>query len=503
MTVGSLTLVSRVAGFVRDAMTAAVIGAGTAADAFFVSFKLANLLRRLFAEGAFNAAFVPLFARTLEGEGEAEARRFAVNAFAIMSWMLLLVVIVAELFMPWLVRLLAAGFDPAEERFALAVDLSRITFPYIMLISLTALVSGVLNALGRFAVAAIVPVVLNLVLIAMPLASLLLGLSPEHALAWGVSTAGVLQLGLVLYMSARYGYPFRLVRPRLTPRAKRLFALVLPGAVGAGVYQINLVVDTWFASHLPQGAISYLYYADRLNQLPLGAIGVALGTALLPALSRQLGAGQKAAAFHTQNRAIEFGMLLTLPAAAALVVLASPIVRLLFERGAFDPLDTAATAGALVAFSTGLPAYVLIKILAPGFFAREDTKTPVAIAAFCLLLNVVLIQVLIGPLAHSGIALATASTNWVNALCLGVLLHRRGDFMLDARLKTRLPRLLLATALMAGTLYLIDRLGAGLPVALTLPVMVAVGLAVFFGSAQLLGATDLGEIRRQLRRSRA
>ncbi|MCB1883843.1 MAG: murein biosynthesis integral membrane protein MurJ [Geminicoccaceae bacterium] len=503
MTVGSLTLVSRVAGFVRDALTAAVLGAGPAADAFFVSFKLANLLRRLFAEGAFNAAFVPLFARTLEGEGEAEARRFAVNAFAIMTWVLLLVVLVAELFMPWLVRLLAAGFDPAEERFALAVELSRITFPYLMLISLTALVCGVLNALGRFAVAAFAPIVLNIVLIAALLLASLHPTGPAHALAWGVAVAGVVQLGMVLRASARYGYPFRPVRPKLTPRARRLFALVLPGAVGAGVYQINLVVDTWFASHLPQGAISYLYYADRLNQLPLGAIGVALGTALLPTLSRQLGAGQKAAAFHTQNRAIEFGLLLTLPAAAAFMVLASPIVRLLFERGAFDGGDAAATAGALVAFSTGLPAYVLIKILAPGFFAREDTKTPVVVAAFCLLLNVVLIAFLIGPLAHVGIALATASTNWVNALCLGVLLRRRGDFAPDARLKARLPRLFLATALMAGALYVLDRLTDGLPVALTLPFMIAAGGTLFFGACQLLGATDLGEIRGQLRRRRA
>ncbi len=502
-TVGSLTLVSRVLGFARDAMIAAFIGAGVMADAFFVSFKLANLLRRLFAEGAFNAAFVPLFARTLEGEGAKEAGAFAQNAFVLMTWVLLVVVLLAEMFMPWLVRGLAAGFDPAEARFKLAVELSRITFPYLMLISLTALVSGVLNGIGRFGAAAFAPILLNLVLIAALLLSNLHPATPAHALAWGVAAAGVLQLGAVMWAAARAGYPIRLkglLRLRLTPRLKRLFALMLPGVVGAGVYQINLVVDTWFASHLPTGAISYLFYADRLNQLPLGAVGVALGTVLLPSLSRHLRAGTLHAAHALQNRAIELGMLLTLPAAIAFIVMPGTIVRALFERGAFDAADAAATAGALAAFSIGLPAYVLIKILAPGFFAREDTRTPVLIAAVCLIVNVLLVAALIGPLAHVGIALGTALANWVNALALGLLLHRRGDLKLDARLRRRLPRLALAAAAMGAALLLLQPSLAAWPPLLALPVLIAAGAVVFFAATHLLGGADLGEIKGQLRR---
>ena len=335
VTVGSFTLVSRVLGFVRDLMIASVLGASAMADSFFVSFKLANLFRRLFAEGAFNAAFVPLFARTLEGEGEDEARRFAREALAIMTTVLLVVVLMALLAMPYLVRVLAPGFAPDGERYGLAVELSRITFPYLMFISLAALFSGILNSIGQFAAAAFAPIILNLVLISALLLANLHPETPAHALAWGVFVAGILQLAWVAVAVRRNGMAIRLQRPRVTPRIKRLFKLMLPGAIGSGVYQVNLVIDMWFASLLPVGAVSYLFYADRLNQLPLGIIGIAIGTALLPMLSRQFRSGQDQAASHTQNRAIEMGLLLTLPAAAALIVLATPIITVLFERDAF------------------------------------------------------------------------------------------------------------------------------------------------------------------------
>ena len=298
-----------------------------------------------------------------------------------MSLVLLAVVLLAEIFMPAFVGLIAHGFEPESERFHLAVELSRITFPYLMMISLAALFSGVLNAVGKFAAAAFAPVLLNLVLISALLLSSLHPDGPAFALAWGVALAGVLQLAWVVIAARRNGMALRLRPPTITPRIKRLFALVLPGAVGAGVYQINLIVDIWFASGLATGAISYLFYADRLNQLPLGIVGIAIGTALLPMLSRQLRAGAIEAAMATQSRALELALLLTLPAATALIVIAEPIITVLFQRGAFTAEDTQATAGALVAFATGLPAYVLIKVLAPGFFAREDTRTPVKIAA--------------------------------------------------------------------------------------------------------------------------
>jgi putative peptidoglycan lipid II flippase len=503
LTVGGLTGISRILGFVRDLMIAAILGAGAAADAFFVSFKLANLLRRLFAEGAFNAAFVPLFTRAHEGEGDEAARRFAEEALAVMTTVLLVVVLLAQLAMPWLVRALAPGFETDGDRYGLAVELSRITFPYLMFISLAALFSGVLNSIGRFAAAAFAPIILNLVLITALLLASLHPLTPAHGLAWGVFAAGVLQLGWVAVAARRNGMGLRLRRPRITPRLKRLFKLMVPGAIGSGVYQINLVIDTLFASMLPVGAVSYLFYADRLNQLPLGIIGVAIGTVILPMLARQLRAGQDGAASYTQNRAIEMGLLLTLPAAAALIVLAEPIIRVLFERGAFGPEDTAATSAALMAFSLGLPAYVLIKVLVPAFFAREDTATPVKVAAVCLLANVGLILVLIGPLAHVGIALATALANGLNVTFLALILHRRGFLRMDAKLKRTLPRILLATVVMAIMLFMADRLLADLPALLNLAITIGIGGAVYVLAALLTGAADAADLKRQLsRRSR-
>ena len=502
LTVGGLTGISRILGFVRDLLIAAVLGAAAAADAFFVSFKLANLLRRLFAEGAFNAAFVPLFARAHEGEGPEAARRFAEETLAVMTTVLLVVVLLAQLAMPWLVRALAPGFEVDGERYGLAVELSRITFPYLMFISLAALFSGVLNSIGRFAAAAFAPIILNLVLVTTLLFASLHPVTPAHALSWGVFAAGILQLAWVAVAARRNGMGLRLRRPRLTARLKRLFRLMLPGAIGSGVYQINLVIDTLFASLLPVGAVSYLFYADRLNQLPLGIIGVAIGTVILPLLSRQLRGGQDGAAAHTQNRAIEMGLLLTLPAAAALIVLAQPIIQVLFERGAFGPADTAATAAALMAFSIGLPAYVLIKVLVPAFFAREDTATPVKVAAACLLANVGLILILIGPLAHVGIALATAISNWLNVALLAAILHRRGHLRPDARLRRSLPRMVAVTVSMAIALFALDHFLIALHPALELGLTIAIGGTIYVVLAVLTGAADAADLKRQLTRRR-
>lgn len=499
-TVGSLTLLSRVTGFIRDVGIAFWLGAGAVADAFFVAFKLANLLRRLFAEGAFNAAFVPLFARTLEGEGEAAARRFANDAFSVMAFVLLVVVLAAELAMPWLVRALAPGFEPEGTRYALAVELSRITFPYLACISLAALVAGVLNSLGAFAAAAFAPVLLNLILIAALLLAALLATSFAHALAWGVFAAGLAQLGLMLAAAARAGFALRLVRPRFEGRLRRLFTLLLPGALGAGVYQLSLIIDTWFASRLAEGAVSWLFYADRINQLPLGAVGVALGTALLPGLSRALRAERRLEAERLLNRAIELGMLLTLPAAVALICVPLPIVTALFGRGAFDATAASATAAALAAFAIGLPGYVLVKVLAPAFFAREDTRTPVLVAAVSLVLNIAAILILIGPLAHAGIALATAISAWSNAALLAFLLWRRGALVPDERLQRRLLATAAATALMGASLVWLETLSQGTSPLLRLGILVLTGTVVYLAAARLLGAIDVAEWRAMFRR---
>ncbi|MFW5679080.1 MAG: murein biosynthesis integral membrane protein MurJ [Pseudomonadota bacterium] len=498
--VGSNTMLSRVLGFVRDVLIARVLGAGVASDAFFVAFKLANFLRRLFAEGAFNAAFVPLFSRTLEAEGRAAAKRFAEEALAGLSLVLLVVVLLAELFMPQLVGFIAAGYGQDDPRLALAIELSYVTFPYILFISLAALFGGLLNAVGKFGAAAFAPVLLNIVLITAMLLAHLHPEGPAHALAWGVAVAGVAQLLWVVRAAWREGYALRLRAPSWSPRVRRLARLILPGAVGAGVYQINMLIDLWFASHLPAGAQSYLFYADRLVQLPLGVIGVAVGTALLPLLSREVAGDRPERAAGTLNRAIHFAMLLTLPATAALVLIAGPIVTGLLERGAFDRAASSATAATLQAFALGLPAYVLVKVMAPAFFAREDTTTPVIVAAVALVANVALILLLIDQMAHVGIALATAGATWVNVSLLALLLHRRGFFRPDRWLLGRLARSTLATLGMAIVLVVVDRQTADWPALFRLAALVGTGGATFAVLALATGAVPRSLVDLVLRR---
>ncbi|MDJ0896440.1 MAG: murein biosynthesis integral membrane protein MurJ, partial [Alphaproteobacteria bacterium] len=413
-TVGGWTMGSRVLGFIRDMAIAAIMGAGPIADAFFVAFQFPNLFRRLIGEGAFNAAFVPLFAGTLETEGHAAAKRFAEATLAVLLPILIIFTVAVEFAMPAILAVIAPGFRADPAKFAMTVDFARLTFPYLMMMSLVALMSGILNALHRFAAAAAAPILLNVVLIA----SLLMvhaGVLPHpgYALSWGVALAGIGQFLWLAAACQRAGLLPGLPRPRLTAKVRRLFRLMLPGVIGAGVYQVNVLVGIALASLLPEGAVSYLYYADRVNQLPLGVIGAATGVALLPMLTRQLRGGDGTGARDSQNRAIEFSMLLTLPAAAALVAIAYPVIATLFERGAFTADDARAAAATLAAFALGLPAYVLVKALSPGFFAREDTATPVKVAVCALALNIVLAYMLMQVLAQVGIALAAAVTAWV------------------------------------------------------------------------------------------
>jgi putative peptidoglycan lipid II flippase len=495
-----MTLMSRALGFVRDVLIADVLGAGPLADAFFVAFKLPNFLRRLFAEGAFNAGFVPMFARTLEAEGPAVAKAFAEQAQAVLVGILVPLVLLAIPAMPWLITVFTPGFEPGDLRYGAAVELSRITFCYILFISLVALQSGVLNSMNRFGAAAASPVVLNLSMItALVLSALWLG-APAHMLAWSIAAAGLLQFLWLRYSLYRAGVTLAFRRPRLSPEIRRLFALIVPGAIGASAAQISALIDVFFASLLPSGAVSYLYYADRLSQLPLGVIGVAVGTALLPLLARQLRAGDTASALRSQNLALELALLLTVPAALALIVLAWPIIHVLFEHGAFGPDDTLKTSWALAAYAAGLPAYVLIKVLAPGFFAREDTKTPVKVALGCLAANLVFVLILMWPLAHVGIALATALSAWLNAGLLAWLLRRDGLLQPDARLRRRLPRILGAALAMAFGLWLAQRWLAPLPPMLSVALLVAAGGGAFLLLARLLGALDLGELKRAVTR---
>lgn len=504
-TVGGFTMLSRITGLMREMMIAQYMGAGAVADAFFVAFRFPNLFRSLFAEGAFNAAFVPLFTGKLTAEGAAEARSFAEQSLTVMALVLGVFVALVELAMPWAIYALAPGFAEVQGKLDLAVELSRICFPYLLFISLTSLQAGVLNSVGRFAAAAGTPVLLNVVAMAGLWALAPLTATPGHALAWGTFAAGIAQFAWLVFSVRKAGMPLRLVRPRLTPEVKLLGKRIVPGAVGAGVYQVNLVVNTMIASTVANGAVSYLNYADRVNQLPLGVVGIAIGTALLPLLSRQLKAGDLDGARDSQNRAMEFALLMTLPAAAALMVLAEPVIRVLFQRGSFGPAETTATATALIAFAIGLPAYVLVKVLTPAFFAREDTRTPVKVAGATMALNVALNLALVGPLAHVGMALSTALAAWFNVAALAVILGRRGFFAMDARLKTRAPRILAAVATMAAALYGAKWWAWPLATSSWLALLlvcglVSIGLLTFAVAAHLSGATRLTEIKAMVRR---
>ncbi|HZP99146.1 MAG TPA: murein biosynthesis integral membrane protein MurJ [Reyranella sp.] len=510
-TVGSYTLLSRIVGFVRDIVLSAFLGSGAVADAFFVAFRLPNFFRRLFAEGAFSAAFVPLFAGELQGSGRDEALKFAREAHAGLLLVILPFSALLIAAMPWMLALLTPGLRAEPTTFALAVDLSRIAFPYLVFISLASLYGGVLNGIERFAEVAATPVLLNVALIGA-----VLGLTPflpngGYAAALGVAIGGLVQWLWLLAACSRDGVGMKLVRPRWTKLVARLIALATPVAIGGGVQTISVMLDVLWASLMPVGTISALYYADRLAQLPLGVVGIAIGTALLPLLSRQLRAGHSEAAMANQNRAIEFGFLFSLPAALALWQLAEPLIRILFERGKFGPDDTVRTAGALAALAIGLPAFVLVKALTPGFFARQDTKTPLYVAIVAISVNVALnAAFLFGTSLHQvGIALASSASGWLNALLLGGVLMRRGHLVPDTRLLSRGARIVAATAGMGLALWFTT---VGLKPALAhqnlagiaaLAAVCVAGAVVYLLLGAALGVLRLSELRVVLRRRRA
>ncbi|AWK86021.1 murein biosynthesis integral membrane protein MurJ [Azospirillum thermophilum] len=509
-TVGGLTLLSRLAGFARDILTAAVLGAGPVADAFFVALKLPNLFRRLFAEGAFGVAFVPLFSAELQTRGRAAAVAFAEEALAILLAALIPFTLAAVAAMPWLMHGLAPGFVDEPEKFGLAVDMARLTFPYLMLVSLVALLGGVLNALDRFGPFAAAPIAFNLTLVAALLGAPRLGLEPGKAMAAAVTLSGVVQLVWMAWACRGAGVVLRLARPRMTPGMRRLFRLVGPGAIGAGVMQINLFLGIVLASLLPSGAVSYLYYADRLNQMPLGVIGIAIGTALLPVLARHAAAGDEPMVRHYLSRALEFSLLLGLPAATALGVAGLPIVSVLFERGAFGPEEARATAWALAGYAVGIPAYVIVKSLNAAFFARHDTVTPVRVAVVVTVVTALLAVALLPVMGHVGIALATGLTAWLDVALLVGAMKTRGHWSFDGRLGRRAPRIVAAAvgmgaALGAGSALLAPWLGAPSTAVRfgALALLVSGGMAVYGLLAQILGATDLADLRTMLKREPA
>lgn len=510
--VGGLTLISRLFGFVRDQLIAFTLGTGPIAEAFFVAQRLPNLFRALFAEGAFNNAFVPQFARKVEGEGKDHAFGFARDVLSVLANWMVLFCGLAMIFMPWVMLILAPGFRNDEATFALTVELTRICFPYLGLMSLTALFSGILNSLGRFTVAAAAPILLNIVVISATLLAWWLGLGNTadtgRLLAWGITLSGIIQMLLLLIAAKQAGAKVRPGFPRLTADVKQVIAKAVPGIISGGVTQINLMIATMLATSI-SGGVAFLYYADRLFQLPLGVIGVAIGVVLLPTLSRKLRAGDGQGALDTQNRALEFALFLTLPAAAALIVIGRPILHTVFEHGAFTRDSTLAVAPALAAFAIGLPAFTLMKIFQPSFFAREDTKTPMYFAFVTVAVNIIASFVLLKYFSHVGIALATSLAAWLNAVALIYTAVRRGYYQSDARLRFRLPRILLSLGVMIAVLWGLMHFwledyyisGAGFSAAVNgLLLLLAAGIGSYFVAAHVTGAFRISDLRSAVKR---
>jgi putative peptidoglycan lipid II flippase len=513
--VGGLTLVSRVLALVRDTLQATFVGAGFASDAFFVSFRLPNMFRALFAEGAFSAAFIPMFNRKVSEAGEIGAGlRFAEQTLAIL-FPVLLVLTIVMLIAAWPITLaLSGGFDnPTPDQFAFAVMLSRFTIPYLMLISLASLLGGILNSLDKFWVNAAAPILLNVSMVTA--LWFFHGTSPEETAsvqAISVTVGGALQLGWLMLACRQAGVSLRLRRPRLDPEIRRLLKLILPAATGAGASQINLAISTALAGGLlGAGSLSYINYADRLNQLPLGMIGIGLGTILLPTVSRLLSSGREAEAMETQNRGIELALFLTLPATAAFIFAAEPIVRGLFQHGAFSAEDAVLCGWALSAFSIGLPSYVLVKVLTPGFYARADTRTPVRLAIYSVGVNLVGNLILIPSLGrigmgHVGPPLATALASTVNVFMLYRMLRQRGHFVADRQLRRRLPRLALAALIMGGVIYFLAPFadpyltGSLIVRGAALAILVGGGMAVYGLACFLTGAFALDDLKILLKR---
>jgi len=505
-TIGGLTLVSRVAGFAREMLMSRIMGASWQADAFFVAFRLPNTFRRLFGEGAFSAGFVPLYALRLHGEGgDAEAKNFSEEVLAVFVPTLVLFTMVFEIIMGPFVFLIS-GYH--NEKLALATFLTRITFPYLVLISLVSLFSGILNSLTRFTAAAFAPALLNLAMLAALIFVPVGGTTTAVALAIGVTIGGVLQLGLLLAACKRAGIVLKLRRPRMTPGVRQFVRVVIPATFGAGVYQISAFIDTFFLTRIGTGAMSYFNYADRLNQLPLGVIGAALGTAILPQISRHVGANEPAKAARVQGQAAELAMLLCLPAALALAVSAFPLVSALFQGGKFTTEDARLTAMTLSIVVLGLPAYVLVKVLTPGFYARQDTATPVKVAVLVLVATVVLNFLLIPPFGIAGLASAIAICSWLNCVILYVILHRRGHFRIEGWLASRIARQLIAAVAMGAALFGIRMVLSGWfegSVGHRLAGVIAIvggGLAVYFPLVWILGGTDREELKSLVRRRR-
>lgn len=508
--VGSATLVSRITGFVRDMLVAAVLGATAIADAYVAAFLIPNLFRRLVGEGAFNAAYVPIFARRQAEGGAGSAEQFAEAALSVFLGLGLAILLAAEFMMPAIIGVVAPGFTASPDKFNDAVAFGRIVFPFVAVILIVAVFTGTLNALGRFAIAAWAPVLLNVLLIAALLYALANGLRGTRdagfLLVWTVLGAGVVNLLIVGGAVWFAGYRLLPHIPRFDADVRRLMLLALPGIAIAGAGHVNVVVAAQLSSAIPS-AVSWLYFAERIFQLPLGFVAAAIGVVLLPAVSRSLAEGDTRSAREAESRALEFALLITLPAAIALGLLAKPIVSILYERGAFTAADANAVAAVLRALAAGLPAFVMVKVLLPAFLAREDMKGPLIAALSGVIVNVIIALTLLPSLGPVAAAIGVSSSAVMNASLLYLLLMRRGRFRLDAHARRRLPRILMVCALTGLVIWLLGELfrpwmkGNNPDAVRLLALATLCGLALAFHTVavHLAKAADLTQVWRAFR----
>lgn len=508
-TFGGFTMISRITGFLRDMIIANFLGAGTVSDAFLVSFKLPNLFRSLFAEGAFTSAFVPLFSSKLVASGRDKSIEFAAKAISLLTFILIGFVIIFEFGMPYVVKFLAPGFSNNPEKITLTIELCRITFPFLLFISVVSFQAGILNSFDRFAAPAAAPIILNLGIILAGLLSVILLDMPVYGMAWGITISGIIEVIWLKYFlnkeSIRIKPDFQIKKLFKDSEIHTLFKRIAPGIVGAGIYQINMVVDTILVSLVASGAVSWLYYANRLQQLPLGVIGAAISVALLPLLSRRLKAGETKEAADVQDKAVIYGLMMSLPAAILFICLADSLVALLFEHGKFSAADTHKTSLALQAYAIGLPCYVMVKALMPNFFARGDTKTPVKYSAVVFLANLTLNLLLMKPFGHVGIATATSIAAFVSLYQYIHGLKKRNYWSFSNSLKKQIFNIIICSIVMGIftfiTQYTLNKFFTSpsiIVLFLKLSIIGIIGLATFLIAAKIRGVLDITAIIKNL-----
>ena len=457
-TVSFYTFISRILGFIRDILIAKFLGSTVIADAFFVAFRIPNFFRRVLAEGAYSAALIPVFSGVvIDTKDDHEAADFVENTMSLLLFVTIILTFIFFFGMPYIIQILAPGFSNNKEAFDLAVHFGKIIFPYLIFISLVAHFASINNVHGKFVAGAFAPAILNISLILS-----LFILTPQlstagHALSYGVLIGGLFQF-IYLYKAVLHFYRPRIRIPIFNARLKKFLRLFFPGLIGSGVIQLNIIIGTIIASFLPIGAISHIYYADRLNQLPLAIFGIAMGIVLLPTLSKAIKQNNSEEIQATQNRSLEFSLLISLPSAAGLYILSFPIIHILFERGAFLAEDTFYTSKVLSIFALGLPAYILIKILVTCFFAREDTKTPLYVSIVSVIVNIVLSILLISSMREMGIALATAISAWINAILLFLILYKDNNLFLESKLIHNSLKIVFATIILVIGCYFLNEL---------------------------------------------